>query len=518
MATVKRNDAKDQIMDILSQQGYPTYAKLLNLFDVYLTDDPEVIGYMIPGKAKIVLNGGLNTDQVSTIVRHEILHEYFVHGPRKDQFQKDHPELGDNHQLSNIAGDYDISNKGYTEADKKTVRNIRLGDKTLSGLVTEDQHPDWVGLSYEEMYEKLLQEMQKNKEELQQEMDKCDSVSKKDVDDLQDDIDNAKGSSSSSQDKDSKQQKSSNSSGSSDEQSEQDADKSDDGNGSAGKKMDDLSNELDKIGDELDKLDGSKEGESNNKRSSNAGGASSDKDKTPIDTPEEQKARDELAKRVAEIKKAFEDAKQQQKIEQEAQQAKRRENNKKEAQKIDRINRSGISKFKLSLNKFISNQIEEEDEDSYARENPTYADTDYIMPGRIRRENKHIPIINVYWDVSGSFDNPAKTAAARNAIGTLNTYVRSGDIEIHTFYFADHVSDTQSGAGMGTNGEPVVQHIIDTKPDNVIIITDGDTSDQRLPSVQVPGAVWMLFYDNESDALKTHVRGKRENKAFLVDY
>ena len=94
MATTKRNDAKNQIMDILNKQGYPSYARLLNLFDVYLTDDPEVIGYMIPGKARIVLNGGLNTDQVSTIVRHEILHEYLVHRQRSETFEKSHPEPG----------------------------------------------------------------------------------------------------------------------------------------------------------------------------------------------------------------------------------------------------------------------------------------------------------------------------------------------------------------------------------------------------------------------------------------
>ena len=56
MATTLRNDAKNEIIRILREQGYPTYAKLVNLFDIYLTDNPEVIGYMEPGNAKIVLN------------------------------------------------------------------------------------------------------------------------------------------------------------------------------------------------------------------------------------------------------------------------------------------------------------------------------------------------------------------------------------------------------------------------------------------------------------------------------
>ena len=503
MATTKRNDAKNQIMDILNKQGYPSYAKLVNLFDIYLTDDEDVVGYMIPGKAKIVLNQGLNIDQVSTIVRHEILHEYLVHGPRGEEFDKTHPELTPDHQAANIAGDYEISNRGYTDADKTIARAIRLGDKTLQGLVTEDQHPDWINLTFEEMYEKLLQEMKKNKESCKKEIQQSDKLNKKDADDLKDDIDQAQ-----------KQQQQ-------------------DGNQESADKLGKMSDEMQKISDKLDKNNsGSSTKETEDKKNSedqgndaNGGSQSQGNEgdekqgNTPFDTPEEQKEKEDLAKRVAQIKKAFEDEKRKADIDAENVTAKRNERASKEARKIDRIQKSGISKFRLALNKFISNQVEEEDEDSYARENPAYADEgEFILPGRIRRENKYIPIINVYWDVSGSFQDPAKTAGARNAIATLNQYVRNGDIEIHTYYFADRVSDTESGAGGGTRGEPVCQHIQQTKPDNVIIITDGDTSNQRLTEVTVPGAVWMLFYDSRSEAMMKRIRGKKENKYFDIAY
>lgn len=503
MATTKRNDAKNQIMDILNKQGYPSYAKLVNLFDIYLTDDEDVVGYMIPGKAKIVLNQGLNIDQVSTIVRHEILHEYLVHGPRGEEFDKAHPELTPDHKAANIAGDYEISNKGYTDADKTIARAIRLGDKTLQGLVTEDQHPEWVNLTFEEMYEKLLQEMKQNKESCKKEIQQSDKLNKKDADDLKDDIDQTQ-----------KQQQQ-------------------DGNQQSADKLGKMSDEMQKISDELDKNNsGSSTKETEDKKNSedqsndaNGGsqsqGNESDEKQgnTPFDTPEEQAEKEDLAKRVAQIKKAFEDEKRKADIDAENVTAKRNERASREARKIDRVNKSGISKFRLALNKFISNQVEEEDEDSYARENPTYADEgEFILPGRIRRENKYIPIINVYWDVSGSFMDPAKTAGARNAIATLNQYVRNGEIEIHTYYFADRVSDTQNGAGGGTRGEPVCQHIQQTKPDNVIIITDGDTSNQRLSGANVPGAVWMLFYDDRSEAMMQRIRGKKENKYFDIDY
>ena len=66
-------------------------------------------------------------------------------------------------KLFNIAGDYEISNRGYTEKDKENIRAILLNGEIVRGLVTEDDHPDWVDLSIEEMYDKL----QEQQEEMQ---------------------------------------------------------------------------------------------------------------------------------------------------------------------------------------------------------------------------------------------------------------------------------------------------------------------------------------------------------------
>ena len=141
--TARDEAAKEQIIRKLRSEGYPTYARLLDLFDLNLTDNPNVVGYMLPGKAKIVLNENLSIDQVSTIVRHEILHEWLSHGARGEKFDKEHPDLLPDHDTSNIAADYEISNVGYTDKDKRAARAIILGDKTLQGLVTEDQYPGW---------------------------------------------------------------------------------------------------------------------------------------------------------------------------------------------------------------------------------------------------------------------------------------------------------------------------------------------------------------------------------------
>lgn len=167
--TEREYRAKQEIRKILSKEGYPTYSYLIQDFDIHLTKDPSVIGYMEPGKGVICLNEGLDLEQVSVIVRHEILHEFFNHEKRFRQHVGDDAydkRSSQTHQNMNIAGDYDISNRGYTERDKKNVRKIRLNNEVLSGLVTEDEHPDWVGLSVEEMYDRLEQQMEKEKEDM----------------------------------------------------------------------------------------------------------------------------------------------------------------------------------------------------------------------------------------------------------------------------------------------------------------------------------------------------------------
>lgn len=163
--------AKNEILRILAKTGYPTYASLLDEFDVNLTEDPGVIGYMKPDKGLIVLNRGLDLDQVSTIVRHEILHQYLEHEKRllKKLAKDANLNYNDLDDLSieelkrslysnkdfNYAADYEISNRGYTDKDKETIRGIKLNGQVLTGLVTEDQHPDWVDMSVEEMYDEL---------------------------------------------------------------------------------------------------------------------------------------------------------------------------------------------------------------------------------------------------------------------------------------------------------------------------------------------------------------------------
>lgn len=462
--------AKYQIIQVLRKQGYSTYAKLFDLFDLKLTDDPDVVGYMIPNKAIIVINKNLNIDQVSTIVRHEILHEYFSHGPRGEAFEKAHANLRPNHELSNIAADFDISNKGYTEADKTIVRNLMLGDRILSGLVTEDQYDDWVDLSYEEMYERLLQQQQEDESQLQDLLDQISKLTPQDIDDILGKIEDLENESEQQQD-------------------------SEDGSPNA--------QEVNKQAQQLDK-------QAQNVK--NQLGKMDDND-TPIDTPEEQAARDALARRVEEIRKQIKNLGNQ--LEQESATARDKEQAAKEARNAERQASSPLNRFRISLNHFIANQIDEGEVRSYAILHPSYEDSGFIIPGRSQHGDVPIPLINVYWDVSGSFSDPAKTEGARKAIGTIDKYVKRGLIAVRYYYFADEVASDPEAAGGGTNGDAVIDHINKTKPMNVIVITDSDV-DNTFNYATVKGAVWVLFYDYDAPKFMKHLQGKKETKAYLI--
>lgn len=496
MATTLRNDAKQEIINILREQGYATYARLVDLFDIYLSDDPEVIGYMIPGQAKIVLNKNLTIYQVSTIVRHEVLHEYLTHGPRREVFDAAHPELHPElaGQISNIAADYEISNKGYTDADKSIARAIKLGDNVLRGLVTEDEYPDWQDLSYEEMYKRLLEKDKEDREQLKDLINQMSQLSKQDLDDMMQDAQDLQG-----QAQDLKKQAQQSQSGGSPQEKENakeaeaQADKLEDAAEQAEQQAQSAKDEL-------------TDAEEQSNKSSNV-----------FDTPKEQRDKAEVAARAQQIRDFIDDLKTKEKIIEENVGAIRKEKTDRAAKDVERYQGSGLNQFKLNLNRFIADQVGEFEDDSYARIHPSYEDSEFLVPGKLVREEKNVPLINVYHDVSISFSDAKKTAAAFKAIESLNQYVRDGDIEIKVYYFANRVTDTRNGAGGGTEGQPILDHIEQTNPTNVIIITDSDIRDCR-SYVTVPGSVWMLFYDSRSSNLMEHLHGRKQTKHYDIIY
>lgn len=520
MALTKSDGAKKQLKKKLREQGYATYARLLDLFDVYLTDDPEHIAYMYPGKAVIVMNKNLNIDQVSTLVRHEILHEYLAHKQRQERYHTSNPKWGkgDNpafHQIQNIAGDFEISNKGYTERDKSIARAIKLGDQILRGLVTEDQYPGWENMTFEEMYEKLLEENEEDINNLQKLMQMIDKLNPEDLGDLQREIEKeienqeqqsggsgAEGEE--SEDGDDQASQSGSSDSESDDEGSEENDKSKEISKQIKKALDGLEDELEDAADQAAEIkDKGKDGPGTG----------------PFMGSQEQRDLADVAARVAEIERAFKDVKMRSKIEDENRSAQRAEKIARAAreEEIDRVRGAGLRNFKASLLSFIQNEVHVERIDTYSRLHPSYEDSDIIVPGWYDEERIGVPSVNVYWDVSGSFSDPRKTASARQAIEQLNKYKRSGELKLNTWYFADRVASTASAAGSGTNGDNVLKHIKQTRPDNVIIITDNGFF-MSPTSVEVPGTAWMLFYDGRTQELVDALHGKRRTLIFDINY
>lgn len=176
--TAREKRAKAAIIEQLGENGYGTYAKIFSNFDLHLTADPSVIANMRPNKGIITVNEGLLLEQVGVCVRHEILHEYLNHLNRMitllsirhgldpeevlaqtnlDDYNDIKSELFQD-DVFNYAGDYEISNVGYTEEDKELIRNIDINGNITSGLVTDDvqDHPDWADMSLEELYDAVI--------------------------------------------------------------------------------------------------------------------------------------------------------------------------------------------------------------------------------------------------------------------------------------------------------------------------------------------------------------------------
>lgn len=503
--TKRERLAKSQVMNILGKQGYATYAELLSLFDMHLTKDPDVVAYMIPNKAIIVINEGLDIEQVSTVVRHEILHEYLSHQLRMERHLNGKPE---NHLQANVAGDYEISNRGYTEKDKRIARSIVLNGKVISGLVTEDQHPDWVDLSYEEMYDRLASEMSQEEQEMSSALDNQNQDSE-----IQQ-AEEAARQAEAAQEQAEEAQEQQGSSGGSSQNSEDD--NSDDGGAGSGDAGDDASSE----DGSMTPGEAAKQAEKAKKAAYHAAKEARDLEDNAaekgeiFDSRETLAAKKDIQARIEEIKDLLNSPAMKDAITGEATAAKIREKERIAQANAARYENSPIQRFKYSLNKFIKNELAFTREGTWKKFNKTYANSPIIRRGVASMESQNKPSINVYFDHSGSWDLE-KIKVGMDAIGILNNYVRRGEILIRIYYFGNRVSENPNDTGGGTEGTPILEHIQQTKPKNVIIMTDSDINDCEY-TVKVPGAVWFLFKGGVSENIMSAVKGMRQNQAFYL--
>lgn len=182
----------------MRSQGYVTYANLLLKFDLnfHSPSGRPFAAAMVPGQYRILINPIIDDKEaLSMLIRHEILHEYLKHNDRllrhlANESGLNYDELDDmslkqldrqlkSNDIFNIAADYEISNRGYTENDKQMQRDIGQylhSSEQLRGLVTEDDHPDWVNLPVEEMYDRIVKQREEARKKAEQEVQDTDII------------------------------------------------------------------------------------------------------------------------------------------------------------------------------------------------------------------------------------------------------------------------------------------------------------------------------------------------------
>jgi len=185
----------------------------------------------------------------------------------------------------------------------------------------------------------------------------------------------------------------------------------------------------------------------------------------------------------------------------------------------------GFQDFLSSLYRAIALQVhvEETRDDSWGAISRRNMGAGVLQPGKKINElsNKKIPVIDFYFDQSGSWDE-SDIAVGQKAVQQLVEMEENGQIKINIFYFSDDVY-TDAGdarASGGTSGwNEIVKNVISTQATNVIIMTDADMENwwngPKALSYIVPGYVWYLWRDGiNAPRLPRDLKGRGGTQQF----
>ena len=176
---------KEQLIEHLIDHGYGTYARRLQEFDVYVVDMLNGCAIntaaMFPETGEIAINPGFfeladedrAMDQLSVLIRHEMLHFLLVHEKRLfDHLVATDPKFEETykkasiHQIANYAMDWELSELGYDDHDKEVVRVMTLNGEVIGGLILSDDHPEWLHKPMEELFELVKKDVDEGRMQL----------------------------------------------------------------------------------------------------------------------------------------------------------------------------------------------------------------------------------------------------------------------------------------------------------------------------------------------------------------
>lgn len=197
----------------------------------------------------------------------------------------------------------------------------------------------------------------------------------------------------------------------------------------------------------------------------------------------------------------------------ETQAVKAREKEKEKYKPRARGSFKNFQEFLKSLYRAIALQVQtnEIQDDSWSAINRRYSGTSILQPGKRVNElpDSKIPIIDFYFDCSGSWDN-SDIQIGKKAAQALAEMEDKGQIKINIYYFSDNVhTDYESARDEGgtTAWNKIVKNVIATQATNVIIMTDSDMEgiwcswrdhENNPLSYTVPGYVWYLWKNGDN--------------------
>lgn len=282
---------------------------------------------------------------------------------------------------------------------------------------------------------------------------------------------------------------------------------------------DNLKDRLPQIGDkpdedELAKEDAEREAQARKE---------AEEDGESLETEEERQARLDRIKKLMsdEGTKDMANYESEQAVKQDKQKRIKAEKDRELKKRLAGRNTAAIQAFTRDLKTFVANQVAKEVVTSTWRKyNSNYAGSGIIKQGHRTEKVGKIPLINVYLDQSGSW-GPQDVEIGLDALASLYGYEKKGLIKLQVYYFSNHLHSSAEEArqegGTGAGAE-MMQHIADTKPMNVVVMTDDDFDSWGLGNlnITVPGAAWLLFRNFRSEKLMNQLKGKKHTKIYDI--
>lgn len=241
---------------------------------------------------------------------------------------------------------------------------------------------------------------------------------------------------------------------------------------------------------------------------------------------------DQKVRKIQELENTLKDPATMRRLEQEdrtarIQQANKRteiERRKAEINKIQNMNLPGTDALSDDLYDMIDSLVTdiETRQDTYSRINNKYDTEPTIMPGDIEdiKQDVKKPLIEVFIDRSGSWDDSTKTKALNMLSQVIDDFVSPGRCDLDIWYFNDYLSRTpQNGGGTGA-WTKILEQIKKDEAENVIIVTDKDMAGQanNNPGYMVDGVVWWVWKtkDYRCPELVRKLRGTNGYKEYVL--